>query len=205
MGLFAVHFVHFYTINFCMTLPSEPAPWSLNSSCWMPQDLVMGAEEHTCFLNPFKGICYLLQGAVFMSGLITFPGTWSAMPSSYGHRHRTGPYVLSPKGKECIGEGSQPLRGCQGSSKTLSPDSSMSSDNRLLLGPLTSSLGPRAKSLITLLSFWETKLETATPVAVKMTHFKTEKRTIGKVTVTLSSVSQHFPLLKTLIDLESVI
>lgn len=102
--------------------------------------------------------------------------------------------MLSPKEKE---RAPKHPGGYQGSSKTLSPDSSMSSDEKA--GSVMSSLGPGAKFLITLLS------GSSHPTAMRMAHFKAEQRVLGKVTVILASVSQHFPPLKTLTDLESFI
>lgn len=42
---------------------------------------------------------------MFVSGLITFPGAWSAMPSSCGHRHRTGIMYGLPREKKELERG----------------------------------------------------------------------------------------------------
>lgn len=42
-------------------------------------------------------------------------------------------------------------------------------------------------------------------IAMRIAYFKAEQRVLGKVGMILGSVSQYFPLLKTLIDLESII
>lgn len=43
------------------------------------------------------------------------------------------------------------------------------------------------------------------PIAMRMAYFKAEQRVLGKLRMILGAVSQHFLLLKTLVDLESVI
>lgn len=57
------------------------------------------------FLAPSRGHATCFKGAVFVSGLITFPGAWSAMPSSCGHRHRTGIMYGLPREKKELERG----------------------------------------------------------------------------------------------------
>jgi hypothetical protein len=73
----------------------------------------------------------------------------------------------------------------------------MSSDEQA--GSLMSSLGPGAKFLATSL------VRGSHPIAMRMAYFKAEQRVLGKLRMILGAVSQHFLLLKTLVDLESVI
>lgn len=132
------------------------------------------------FLAPSKGTCCLFQGAVFMSGLVTRFSLAPEMPCQAPADTGPGLDLALCLPREKKGHPST-LKGIGVHQKTLSPDSSMSSDEQA--GSLMSRLGPGAKSLTTLLAGG------SHPIAMRMAHFKTEQRAQGKVTMVLASVS----------------